>query len=462
VNAVALHDIETIIIVIMENRSFDHMLGYLSLTGGGQQLPVEGLRSDQAWRDAHANIYGGQIYRSELLDPSVQTIDDPPHNWDSIATQIKIPAWGGGPMGGFVETYASQKPPPPTSELVMGYYDATALRTYDFFARNFLVCDHWFAALPAGTQPNRLMAMAGVSPIFANGSIRIPHERLVYEWLDDLHIPWGVYAKGNLPFFCMDWDRLFPILESMNGVTNNGRFHRYAHFADAWANAPTMPSVIFIEPDYSEALPFDPNVSLAGDPNDDHPNTGVAKGQAFLAQVYSDVVANAERWDKTMMVVTYDEHGGFFDHVQPLPIPTMAGSHPFTTTGVRVPAFVISPQVKPGRVFNRNLDHTAILQLLADKFTPGHGYSVAVNARQGYIDRLANTLEPWAPGQRRPLIPDATRTAIDLAAGESVTPARPSPSPDDPANVRAFRETIARATRDGLITSEAPAAASGS
>ena len=140
-----------------------------------------------------------------------------------------------------------------------------------------------------------------------------------------------------------------------------------------------MPGVIFIEPEYSEAN--------AANPNDDHPSTGIAKGQAFLAQVYADVTANPARWARTMLIVTYDEHGGFFDHVPPLPIPTVCGPHPFTTSGVRVPGFVVSPQVTPGRVFNRNLDHTSILQLLADKFTPGHGYSVATNARQGFLDR---------------------------------------------------------------------------
>jgi phospholipase C len=440
----ALADIDTIIVVIMENRSFDHMLGYLSLTGPGQ-MAVDGLRSDQAWLDAHANLYQSVPYRSSPLEPALQTIADPPHNWDTIDAQINTLAWGGGPMGGFVETYAPVATDP---SLVMGFYDARAVQTYDFFARNFLVCDHWFAALPAGTQPNRLMAMAGYSSIFANGGSRLPHEYLAYDWLDDHHIPWCVYAKGNLPFFCLDWDRLPTILESMTFDASGGRFRRYAHFADSWANAQTMPSVIFIEPDYSEALPGDPNVSLAGDPNDDHPNTGVAKGQAFLAQVYSDVVANTERWAKTMMVVTYDEHGGFFDHVPPLPIPTTAGTHPFATSGVRVPGFVISPQVTPGRVFNRNLDHTSILQLLADKFTPGHGYSVAVNSRQGFVDRLTNTLDPISSQLRAPTIPNDVMSKIVADAASSEAPPRMPATPDDPANARAFRQTISKALHD--------------
>ncbi len=186
----------------------------------------------------------------------------------------------------------------------------------------------------------------------------------------------------------------------------------------------------------------------SANPNDDHPNTGIAKGQAFLAQVYSDVIANFNRWARTMMVITYDEHGGFFDHVAPLPVPTTAGVHPFTTSGLRVPGFVVSPQVQAGRVFNRNLDHTAILELLAEKFTPGHGYSVAVNSRQGFIDRLSNTLEPIAAAPRSPPIPTETLAAINSAADAAVTPPAPPPAADDPANTRAFRETVLKAQRE--------------
>ena len=125
----------------------------------------------------------------------------------------------------------------------------------------------------------------------------------------------------------------------------------------------------------------------------------------------------------------------------------MCGPHPFTTSGVRVPGFVISPQVTPGRVFNRNLDHTSILQLLADKFTPGHGYSVATNERQGFLDRLANTLDPIAPAPCIPAIPAQGAAGLHAAA---VVPAPPpaGASPLDPANARAFHQTVLKAQRD--------------
>lgn len=438
----ALADIYTIIVVIMENRAFDHMLGYLSLPGPGQ-MPVEGLRADPAWTDAHANLFNGAPYPSHRLAPAVQTIVDPNHNWDGVGVQIATPAKGGGLMGGFVESYATfSKPAPDLGNLapVMGYYDAEALPTYDFFARNFLVCDHWFSALPAGTQPNRLMAMSGYSGVFENGASRLPHQDLVYDWLSRNQVSWCVYQWGPFPFFILDWDRIPGIVGSLTLAPASGAFRRYEHFAASWASAEAMPQVIFIEPEYSEG----PIQS----PNDDHSPTGVAPGQAFLAQVYADIVANPTRWARTMMIVTYDEHGGFFDHVEPLPIAANAGGHPFATSGLRVPGFVISPQVEAGRVFNRNLDHTSILELLAEKFTRGHGYSDAVNARQGFVDRLSNTLEAAAPPARRPTMSTALHASLASAAAAAPAPRPQGASRSHPANARAFFQAARKIQRD--------------
>src|SRR4029077_13803923 len=98
-----LADIDTIIIVIMENRSFDHMVGYLSLPTTQSPLPVEGLQADKAWLDPRANQYQGTIYGIPPLLPTLQQIDDPNHDHNSIRVQIEAPPIGGAPnqMGGF-------------------------------------------------------------------------------------------------------------------------------------------------------------------------------------------------------------------------------------------------------------------------------------------------------------------------------------------------------------------------
>src|SRR5262249_31541191 len=152
---------------------------------------------------------------------------------------------------------------------------------------------------------------------------------------------------------------------------NRGSFRRYEGFHEQW-NAGQTPPVIFFEPKYT-----DEKISWAA-PNDDHPPTGVAKGQDFLKEIYRTLTSTPARWANTLLIVTYDEHGGFFDHVEPLPIAASAGNYRFRSTGPRVPAFVISPHVPAGAVFHNKLDHTSVLRLLAERFTPGQTYSAAV------------------------------------------------------------------------------------
>jgi phospholipase C len=202
-----------------------------------------------------------------------------------------------------------------------------------------------------------------------------------------------------------------------------------------------MPSVIFIEPEYTDG----PN----SEPNDDHPPTGIARGQNLLADVYSTLISNEDRWHKTLMIVTYDEHGGFFDHVDPLPIPTSVSGFKFETTGVRVPGFVISPHGDPGRVFDGNLDHTSILQLLADRFNPGKDYSAAVGARQPHLARLADLIPEVIPTM--PPIKPVPQQAFDLLdAVMAAMPAKSSgtPAPGAAATARAFESAAQKVADD--------------
>lgn len=369
----SIGNIKTIIIVMMENRSFDQVLGYLSLDG----KDVNGISADSNWQQNFINLYDGKRYAINALPPSTQLIPDPPHDRGPIAMQISTPCADGGcpELGGFVASYASRNPPPADLSMVMGYYSAEALPVYDFFAKNFTVCDNWFAPLPTGTQPNRLMAMAGESSISDNVSGFLPEQSLAYDWLTAHRASWCVYQSGGFfPFFSLMPRWLPEIVTSLALPLEGsaGRFRRYSRFRSDWASVGELPQVIFIEPEYTDG----PHRW----PNDDHAPTGVAPGQAFLADIY-DTISASKRWDETLMIVTYDEHGGFFDHVGPLEISTEVAGYQFRTTGLRVPAFLICPYVAPGGVFSGCLDHTSILQFLADKFNPGGTYSAAVSAR---------------------------------------------------------------------------------
>lgn len=428
--------IDTIVIVILENRSFDHTLGYLSLPGPGQ-IAVEGVREDQDWVRRHANSGVAPF------PFTTETIDDPPHEKATIAVQLGAPAAPGGPfpMDGFIESYRERRPPPADSRLVMGYYEAASVPIHDFFARHFTVCDHWFAALPTGTQANRLMAMSGTTSLIDNAPLLLPDQPLVYDWLSARGVSWCAYQYGDfLPFFALmpRWQGEIAASLSLDALVPHAhpRFRRYANFARDWMSEQNMPQVIFIEPEYTDG----PHSA----PNDDHPPTGVAPGQAFLREVYLALIANPVRWARSLMIVTYDEHGGFWDHVSPLPIPTRIPGHGptpvFLSTGVRVPAFLVSPLVEPAP-YREPLDHSSILQLLADKFASGV-YSAEVSERQAFLSPLSAAIAGAAPRAEPP-------RELPAPAVAAAAPARaPQRSAGANANAAAFRLAAAKIAAD--------------
>ncbi len=213
----------------------------------------------------------------------------------------------------------------------MGYWSASSVPTFDFWAKHYCVCDHWFASLPLGTQANRLMAMGGESQLSDNATGPLPYQRLVYEWLTSKKIQWRAYQSGDfLPFFCLMPRWTIEIMSSLtlDQIGTGLHFRRYANFARDWLSNEKGPSVTFIEPEYTDG----PN----SEPNDDHAPTGVEPGQKFLADIYNTLIAKPEKWARTLLVVTYDEHGGFFDHVPPLNIPATINGIEFQTTGARL------------------------------------------------------------------------------------------------------------------------------
>lgn len=442
----ALRGIQTIIFCMLENRSFDHMLGYLSLEG---TLAVEGLRADPVWQAGWINTGNGNPYRLNRLQ-ATDRIDDPPHGSVRIKQQMETPAQAHPNMGGFVQAYldsrepdasARKKPLSNPPDRVMGYYTSSAVPTFDFFARNYCVCDHWFTPLPLGTQANRLMAMAGESKV-ADNEFGLPYQPLVYDWLKRNRIKWRVYQSGDFfPFFALMDRWAFHIVGEV--FQKKGNFTRFHRFADDWKNAASMPPVIFVEPEYSDG----PRKA----PNDDHPPTMVGGGQALLRELYEALIGNEERWARTLLIITYDEHGGFFDHVSPLRVRGKAGGEVFETTGPRVPAFLVSPMVEPGSVYSENLDHTSFLALLAERFTPGHGYSAAVNERQGQLTgRISATLLDKPRAGPPPRMSQAPTSAAPLSAAASSSLAPRAP---DTPNAVAFDRLARRVQRErpGLL-----------
>jgi phospholipase C len=385
--------IKTIVIVMMENRSFDNLLGYLAMAEHPEK--VDGISNDPCWLDRVSSTYAGSRFAPFALTDPYDAIDaDPPHERENIALQMGKFADGNFAMDGFVQNYATAKGSPVIAATskppVMGYFTAEQAPAAGFLATHFAVCDRWHASLPAGTQPNRLLAMSGFSTIDVN-HFPLPHQELVYDWLDRHEISWRVYHAG-LPFFAMMIDRLPEILDG-------DRFRPFETLSgDVLDEA--LPQVVFVEPVYTDA----PHV---GPSSDDHAPSGIKGGQEFLLEVYRSLTSLQDTWANMVMVVTYDEHGGFFDHISPPALrtdpPPGASYKAFETLGVRVPAFVVSPFVKPGSVFSGLLDHTSILKLIAQVFGGGSGYSDAVDKRP--VGSVAEVLNDLGAVRTAPVIP---------------------------------------------------------
>jgi len=382
-----LSPIQTIVVVLMENRSFDHMLGYRNLAP--LNIAVDGQQDDPAWKNQVANFdKSGQVVEPfHHNNPySLPKNFDPPHQRTDVTAHLGVFKGGKYPMDGFVSNIPDKvSTVPDERRLVMGFFGADEVPMTDFLANNFTICNRWFSSLPSGTQPNRLMAMSGMTRIDSN-ALPLPPQDLVYDWLDANGISWCVYHQG-LPFFAM-------MLKWIPRMLLSDNFRSFSQFEKDMTNTPPAkrPKVIFIEPAYGDS----PHVGRC---TDDHAPSGVSDGQEFLMQVYNAVIASPSFWKSSVTIVTYDEHGGFFDHVSPPMVPTDPPAtdkyDAFKSLGVRVPAYIISPFVKKGGVVSDVFDHTSILKFIAERFGPGGSYSKDVDARA--VESVSTALDFSAP-----------------------------------------------------------------
>lgn len=394
-----LDNIKTIVLLMFENRSFDHMLGHLSYDKLNTQ--VDGLTSPLS---GYANIYETTQYNPFRFKDDVELSTDLPHEMGYVATQMnKSAANGRYLMDGFVTAYQQYTGAPPnTRPDPLGFFDAGHIPITSFLASSYCVCDRWFAALPTSTQPNRTMAFCGDSSIDSTKLQLISAEGNIFDWMERNGVNWRVYHDG-LSFFVL-YDQLW-------GHVLGDKFKDYEHlYSDFQSEADdSFPQVIVVEPTYQDAPHFG-----SDHPNDNHPPLAVGWGEEFLRRTYEAVTCNPARWGNTLMVVYYDEHGGFYDHVPPPPIDyTITGGNRthFGSLGVRIPGMLISPYVTKGSVCKLQLDHTSVLQLLAEKFTAGTPYSPTVADRMGKgIQSLSKALVAMAD----PAAPAAPQAPIEV------------------------------------------------
>jgi phospholipase C len=410
-----IDQLRTIVILMLENRSFDHILGHLSMPRFGNRKNVAGLVDPEVNLD-YTNFLDGQGYQPfELKDAPFA--HDLPHSRGLVDVQL-AKSGNGFTMSGFVDAYyqatGSKVSDPPT----MGFLSPADTPVSSFLAAQYAVCDNWFAPLPTDTQPNRSIAFSGYSLIDDTKPRPIPTVKgsFVFEWLNAHDVSWRVYHCG-ISFFAL-FDRFEDVL--------GPGFRSFRQFPGDWEaeNVSGMPQVVFIEPEYTDSP-----VHLGWTPNDNHPPTAVGPGEHFVRSVYQVLTKDPEKWKQTLLVVTNDEHGGFFDHVPPLPIsaPVPTGSLftiPFQSTGPRVPGIIASPWISAGSVFKGPMDHTSILQLLSEKFAGTPDYNDEVKRRrEAGIQSVSQVLaEPLAQAREDiPALPEESISA-SVSLGPTIEP----------------------------------------
>jgi len=437
-----LEKVEHVVVLMLENRSFDHMLGYLSLNGG--RPDIDGLRPE------FANEYQGRIYPVHHLDTT--TVDvDPDHSASAVDVQIADGTMGGfaASLAGTLESRGIQDGDP---ALVMGYYDGADVPVYNHLAEEFAVCDRWFSPVPGATWPNRLYSLCGR----AAGSRDDPpphlpplyHQPSFVRHLDARSVSWRWYSFDP------------STLRLADAHYTLGHHHQFAYFSKAglsWkarlevrinakaasfledAAAGTLPSVSWIDPAFTS---FNP---LGFPANDDHPPADIKDGQDLVLAVY-DALAASPQWDSSLLVIAYDEHGGFFDHLVP-PEATDDDPETFGRYGVRVPAIIVSPWVEPRSVSKTLFDHTSIIKTILLRFCPEAlddpqrrrwtfrrrdvGHPRYLGARVAHANHLGELLTRTSPRQapaRDALLRAAAARATDQARTGDPTTDRREPA----------------------------------
>jgi phospholipase C len=428
--------INHIVVVMLENRSFDNVLGYLYPS----RPTFDGVGNTK-----NPNTYNGGSYMPQpgtvLTDPN----PDPNEIYERVYMQlfnpqpfdqpacIPDPIADAPPMTGFVADYANSLQQQGVTDvdpsIIMNCFQPASVPVISALAQNYTVCDHWFASAPTQTFANRSFVHAGTSSGYVDNEWKNPFGILVndtttiYNLLEAAGKSWAVYYSGPL-FLC----NAFLTQKQLDPYALNEsqrRFWPYKNFASDVMSAATFPAYSFIEPNFIGNPWYGPE-------NDEHPQanlfeeggpSNVEYGEALLGQIYAALRQSPE-WPSTLLVVLFDEHGGTFDHVPPpadavapdstvVPCGQPGGSSfSFTRYGVRVPAVLVSAWAPTQTVSNTIYDHTSLLRTVIETF--------GLSGSLGNREPQANSLTP----------------ALSEPAARTDSPAIPQPNP--PWNANAF------------------------
>ncbi len=447
-----LSSVQHVVVLMLENRSFDHMLGFLYTSAGNVSptgQPYEGLTGSES--NPAASGPAVTVTRIEPTTPNAyfKPGADPGEGYmatnDQLYGSLSAPASESAPPAcdGFVKDFAytlgwqakQGRPilPGTMAGDIMGCFTPEALPVLSGLARGYAVCDHWFASAPTETLPNRAFTCAATSQGHMDDKTHTFTAPSIFGLLGGHGLSWGIYGYDAEPLTRSTFTDI--------ARAPGGHIGLFADFTAA-AAAGTLPAFTFLEPSWGSAG------------NSQHPIYDVALGEQFIHDVY-EAVRGGPGWASTLLVITYDEHGGCYDHVPPpsgaaAPDATVGEfGFGFTRFGVRVPAVLVSPLIEAGTVLRAPVggapfDHTSILKTVQQRWSLP-ALSARDAAAPGFGDILTRT----------------TPRADDPLAGVVVpTSAGPGPAVGQPSHLQLVQaELISRRFPAGVERPPGAAAA---
>ncbi|HEY1939287.1 MAG TPA: alkaline phosphatase family protein [Candidatus Angelobacter sp.] len=352
-----------LVVLMMENRSFDHMLGFLH----SPTYPIEGFdpnnlpNCDSVTGTAPVSVTADAKTAGDL-EP------DPAHDFVNVNVQIfgnKDGTVSEPLMRGFVKDYAAVSANVNKASNIMKCFTPQTLPVLSTLAKQYAICDHWYSSVPGSTIPNRLFTHAANcgGSLTQDAVLATLRLKTIFEIMDDPNNPFSyrIYT-GSIGGTVL--------LSNLYLIHHQDGFHPYSQFRSDCAHG-DLPAYTFIEPRYDDDL----NNGLFA--NSQHPDFPVDEGEALIAEVYS-ALSNSPVWPRSLLLIVYDEHGGIFDHVAPPTLapdpgfpPVPASTNPaftFDRLGLRVPAVFISPLIKPGTIITNQFDHCSIVATVRKLF----------------------------------------------------------------------------------------------